>query len=89
MIKALLKSTPLFLRSTSSTNVHGQLMTQSMYVPSRRSADRDSNDGSSSVTARHPVSTSERSNKRSTSVYGLDKSGKEGNEGRFIDKTLY
>jgi hypothetical protein len=78
-----------YRRSTSSTNVHGQLMTQSMYVPSRRSADRDSNDGSSSVTTRHPVSTSERSNKRSTSVYGLDKSGKEGNDGRFIDKTLY
>ena len=71
-------------RSTSSSNVHGQ-MTQSLYVPSRRSADRDSTDEggrfSSASGGRHSTSTSERQNKRSTSVYGLDKSGKEGNEG--------
>ena len=76
-------------RSTSSSNVHGQLMTQSMYVPSRRSADRDSIDeggrfSSASATRHHPVSSSGKSNKRSTSVYGLDKSGKEGNEGRVF-----
>ena len=71
-------------RSTSSSNVHGQ-MTQSLYVPSRRSADRDSTDEggrfSSASGGRHITSASERHNKRSTSVYGLDKSGKEGNEG--------
>ena len=79
------------IRSTSSSNVHGQLMTQSMYVPSRRSADRDTTDeggrfSSASATRHHPVSISERSNKRSTSVYGLDKSGKEGggNDGKFF-----
>ena len=59
-----------------------------MYVPSRRSADRDSTDEggrfSSASGTRHPVSSSERSNKRSTSVYGLDKSGKEGNEGKCM-----
>ena len=74
----------LLSRSTSSSNVHGQ-MTQSLYVPSRRSADRDSTDEggrfSSASGGRHASSISERQNKRSTSVYGLDKSGKEGNEG--------
>ena len=82
-------------RSTSSSNVHGQLMTQSMYVPSRRSADRDSIDeggrfSSASATRHHPVSSSGKSNKRSTSVYGLDKSGKEGNEGKvFLYKSKF
>ena len=67
-------------------------MTQSMYVPSRRSADRDSTDDggrfSSASGTRHSVSASERSNKRSTSVYGIDKSGKEGNEGKFMKSNI-
>ena len=67
-------------------------MTQSMYVPSRHSAERDSADNggrfSSASGTRNSASASERSQKRSTSVYGIDKSGKEGNEGKFIRQSI-
>ena len=49
-------------RSASSINVHGNLMTQSMYV--RRSAERETSEG-----------RLKSSGKKSSSVYGLDKSG--------------
>ena len=55
-------------RSTSSTNVHANLMTQSMYV--RRSTERE--------TATDGGRLRSSSSKKSSSVFGLDKSGTEG-----------
>jgi hypothetical protein len=63
------------VRSTSSSNVNNQLMTQSLY--SRRSSERDPPD----------VTTSSKA-KRATSAHGLNQSG-EGKKGAFTTKHTF
>lgn len=67
-----------FSRSTSSSNVHAQLMTQSMYVPSSGGQSGGGGGGGHQRRSSEREILGEPNNRRSTSTQGLDRTGAEG-----------